>query len=382
MNEKMQVLITDGLFPNKYATWRNVEIISFIERFDASILVKHGRSWAGIEFHFDFENEIFSEIFSSGEYKIMIFDPEYNYLNKYNVNFDGTQFNSRIKHYSYLVTKNSVFDIKTFDFIYHIFLGSYYDFNEHFTIEGERQFIHLYPGGGYFPGQSYLIKDNVNLITTHPMVTKEIRSKNNPFIECLTAPMYFRSEKPIASSTSKSNLNVCFSSLGNGKAKGARQYQIIATFYRLIFPRTKVRFHSVGNCAKNVFIKHHEAMSFVELENFYSQNIDIYMNLATKHAFNGWPLGLEALKSNCILLTTDPDKVSSQYSADSFNIYPLKSALQFIKEIRKLEIDSNYLQKIRLSHKKFVEKFSGYDAQQLRIFDFIESKIADKRNRK
>jgi hypothetical protein len=118
-------------------------------------------------------------------------------------------------------------------------------------------------------------------------------------------------------------------------------------------------------------------MSFIELENFYSRNIDLYLNLANTLAFNGWPLGLEAVKNGSALLTTDPDNVSKYYNAGDFGIYPLVGWRAFIKEIRRCEKNPIYLQHLKVKHNEFVEYFAGYGNQQERIFNFIDSRAKE-----
>jgi len=372
-----KILVTDGLFPNKYASWRNVELISFLEEYETSFLVKHGKSYAGITFEVDFEHQLFSSYFRNSSYKFQIFDPNYNHLNKFNGGFDGTSFNGKNNHYSYCLTKEKDFNVENFDLIYHIFLGSYVDFNQNFAFEQNKQLVHLYPGGGFVPGQSSQLSRNVNVVTTHPISTVEIEEYGIRHISCLTVPLYLKKEKPNPISHEPSRLNVCFSSLGGDKAKGASKYWWIVTFYKILFPLSKVRFYSVGNCKKNPFIKKLAPMSFRDLENFYCKNIDLYLNLASDRAFNGWPLGLEAVKNGAALLTTDPNNIAEKMNATKYQIMPLKSVLDFICEIRSLDRDSHKLNILKENHQLFVRDYAGFDNQQKRIFRFIREILKD-----
>ena len=373
---KEKILITDGLFPNKFATWRNVEIISFMEEYQTSVLVKHGKSWAGIVFEIDFDHEIFSKMFSASNYNILIFDPEYNYLNKFNERIDGTEFNGSLAHYSYLITEDTDFILESFKLVYHIFLGSYFDFNNNFDFSDKRQVIHLYPGGGFSPGQSVQIGPAASVISTHPLTSSEVERKGNPNLLCLTAPMYFRDEFENPSrDVNETHIGVCFSSLGNAKAKGAKKYRRIATIYKILYPKSKVRFYSVGNGLKSRFIKRYRPMAFTDLESFYANNVDVYVNLSTKHAFNGWPLGLEAVKNGCALLTTDPDQVASFYNADEYEIRPIERTHQFISTIRRFEKNRDLLEVTKKMNMEFARNFAGYQAQQSKIFEFINDLI-------
>ena len=64
----MKTLITDLLFPSKYAKWRISEISSFIIQRDSDILVFKVDAYANITYGFDYE-EVFLEC-SLGSYNI------------------------------------------------------------------------------------------------------------------------------------------------------------------------------------------------------------------------------------------------------------------------------------------------------------------------
>ena len=83
----MNILLTDILFPNKYAKWRLVEIKSFIDEYKCDILVVNKiTNYAGIKYDFDYE--ILKEKFSLEEYDILIFNKNYNFVNKYRSSID------------------------------------------------------------------------------------------------------------------------------------------------------------------------------------------------------------------------------------------------------------------------------------------------------
>ena len=116
-------------------------------------------------------------------------------------------------------------------------------------------------------------------------------------------------------------------------------------------------------------------MAFTDLESFYANNVDVYVNLSTKHAFNGWPLGLEAVKNGCALLTTDPDQVASFYNADEYEIRPIERTHQFISTIRRFEKNRDLLEVTKKMNMEFARNFAGYQAQQSKIFEFINDLI-------
>ena len=114
MSNKLRGLIVDILFPNKYSKWRTVEIKSFIENYDVDILVHKINNFANVNYEFDWDF-INSENLLEG-YNIIIFDKNFNYLNKWNLNLDGTQYNTN-NNFSYLITKNDNFDLNSYDLL-------------------------------------------------------------------------------------------------------------------------------------------------------------------------------------------------------------------------------------------------------------------------
>ena len=107
MNDKKRVLLTDIVFPNKYARWRLTEIYNFINDYDTDIMVINRiNSYAGTSLNFDFV--ILCETFNLHDYNILIFNPEYNYINKYNSNFDGTKYNNKLPC-DYILQKKKIY---------------------------------------------------------------------------------------------------------------------------------------------------------------------------------------------------------------------------------------------------------------------------------
>ena len=169
------MLLTDGLFPSKYAKWRIEEIKSFIDEMGCDILVNKVDSFNGISYGVDYED--MSEYYGLKNYNILIFDSGYNYLNKYNKNIDGTKFNSLIQNYSYIFTKHRDFDISRYEKVYHIFLSNYNNFNKTFadTVDNLQQYIHLYPNGGYSSRIDLRsISKDVGVIASQPFIENDI----------------------------------------------------------------------------------------------------------------------------------------------------------------------------------------------------------------
>jgi hypothetical protein len=138
-------------------------------------------------------------------------------------------------------------------------------------------------------------------------------------------------------------------------------------------PTDNVNFLSIGKCGRIPFVKILDAMSWMELEKFYGDEIDIYLNTATDVASNGWPLGVEAMKLGSVLLTTDVDGVSGHYRSDDYGITICRDWRDFVKAIRSFYLDRDKLRTFSRLNQDFAENFASFEKQQKLIFDSIQS---------
>lgn len=365
----MNILITDIVFPNKYAVWRNIEIQSFIERYSADILVNCTKSYAGMNYDIDYEFINSTGILHG--YEFLIFDPAYNFLNRYNTHVDGTTYNNQAP-YSYLLTKKATFDIDSYDLVYHIFLNVYNDFNKSFTFPFHKQVIHLYPGGGY--DATHLdLPPSVHIVSSSPITSNHIASLPHNSVDCWLGPFMLEGEQipHRPEHLSKETITVCFASMGGGIAKGDRHYLELVRLYTHLYPEDMIRFISIGNCSPHPQITNYPAMDYKALGEFYAREVDIFINLETGQQFNGWPLGLEAAKQGSVLITTDSYNQRSYYNIDDDTIPVCDSVIDFARFIHTLVHDRHRMQQIKANFRIFAAKWLSFDVQQQRVFDFL-----------
>ena len=377
----MKCLIVDILFPNKFSKWRNTEIINFVEEFETDILVYKIGSFAGINLDFDWDIINVNGILN--DYNILIFDSNYNELNKYNKRIDGTKYNNTSQG-SYLITKNENFEINSYEFIYHIFLLCFNKFNHDYNYDLKKQFIHLYPGGGFF-GDTNNISEQVNIISTNPITSNNLKTKNHPnYINLWIGTLMKKNESFYQKEFDlDKTLAICFSSLGHRSEKGLDDYLNIITSYKNIYPDDNIQFISIGHSVEYQNLINYPPMDYMSLDEFYKKNVDIYVNLSTNKSFNGWPLGMESLINGCVLITTDPNNISQQYELEEdsgiFIINDNRQCIDIIKQIHDnreiLIINSN------ISQTNF-EKYLKYENQQEKIFDFIIKTLTNNTNEK
>ncbi|MFN5060623.1 MAG: hypothetical protein ACK5GU_11965 [Chloroflexota bacterium] len=365
----MNVLLTDLVFPNKYSLWRNLEIASFIEHVSADILVKHIDEFAGVTLNIDYEFCNKHGLLS--DYNFLIFNPKYNYLNQYNKLIDGTAFNGA-SPYSYILTKKSTFDITEYDIVYHIFLNVFQQFNRLYSFPFEKQVIHLYPGGGY-NGTELVISPLVHLISSSPITTTHITQLPNNQLHCWLGPFLEKDACiPLrASHLTQPELRICFASLGSGKEKGDQIYVDLAHHYHRTYPTDSVRFVAIGNCAPDPLITLYPSMDYRSLNQFYATNVDIFVNLETGVAFNGWPLGLEAALQGCVLLTTDSRNQRHYYDHADQAILTCSTITEFADSIHALFHNRVFMESTKASFRTFASQYLSYAVQQQRVLDFI-----------
>jgi hypothetical protein len=361
------------MFPNKYAKWRLVEIKSFIDEFKCDILcVSRINSYANMVFDFDWD--LLKDQFNLDEYDILIFNPQYNYVNKYNNSIDGTIYNGMLNA-DYMLrhkTKRSqLVNLDTYDLIYHIFLMCYESFNRRFKFSHNKQIIHLYPGGGYL-NSSYIniINKEVKLISTQRFISENI--KNNTYIEIFGGPFYYKNEENKAKIYSNSNLCICFTSMGYPVEKGAYIYHKIVKDYKIKYPNDNIKFISVGSCPPHEDIKSFVSMDQMTLSKFYKDNVDILISLDTGVALNGFPLGVEAMQEGCIVLTTDihNQNILNNFNIDPFYIINKHNTDEIIDKIKSMT-DNKFLQKKSIELQEKIYELFNYNNTMGKIFKFI-----------
>lgn len=374
----MNILLTDILFPNKYAKWRLVEIKSFIDKYKIDILcVKKIENFAGLKFNFDW-NELY-KLFNLQDYDILIFNSKFNYINKYNKIIDGTLYNGKLNADYMLRHKTrryAILDFNIYNIIYHIFLSSYIIFNTNFNYPKNRQFIHIYPGGGYSINQELKIDKNVKIISSQQFISKSI--KENKYINIFGCPFYYKYEPIIQKYKKGENepLCVCFTSLGDPHEKGAFIYHKIVDIYKQNYPTDKINFISIGVCPTHKFIKSLLPMDQISLSKFYKDKVDILLSLDTGKQLNGFPLGVEGMQAGCVVLTTDVHNQNklNNFNFDTFYIIDKDNIIDIIRKIHFLTNKNNCFEKGR-NLQKHVYKLFNYENTMEKIFNFIEENI-------
>lgn len=380
---KKRCLITDILFPTKFSKWRLVEIFSFIEKYDTDILVINRiNNFADNIFPFDYEE--IKDKFNLNSYDILIFNPEYNWINKFNNDFDGIKFNNKHKS-DYLFRKkkfrNEIFNVINYDFIYHIFLMNYINFNQKYNYPFKNQFIHLYPGGGItdkniLENLENIIHPDVNIIVTQNFISKNIKRINK--IELFGGPFYFEHENNKIKKKDNSNvLTICFTSLGNHISKGSNEYIQIVNLYKEKYQSDLVKFISIGPEYLDNTIKSLPSMSQYDLDDYYNNNVDIVINLTTGKEIDGFPLGIESILNGCILLTTDTFNMnkSNNFNYNEFIIINKDNIEDIVNKIKMLYDDKNFYNKLLQELQNKVYELYNYNNMFIKRFDFIDSNL-------
>jgi hypothetical protein len=378
----LRVLFTDLFFPNKYAKWRLLEIKAFIDKYDTDILIPSRiNEWGGITFGVDYDS--LYESHSLDKYDLVIFNPAFNYLNKYNdPEFNGISFNLRYPCDYMLRLKKfrqEEIDFSKYDLVYHLFLHLYIAFNVCISYPQSRQFIHLYPGGGLNNADSLVsIHPENKLILSQYFISDFIKIKGiqNKYIEAFGGSFIEKNRLPVLKLKTIGTLNICFTTLGDYILKGGQIYQRVINLYLSKYQNDNIKFYNAGinypfdNCT------YLGMLSQKNLDIEYQDKIDILFNLEIGESLNGFPLGIEGMIMGTILITTDFHNGNTK---NNFNfgkelcIVSPQNINDMVGKIKELYEDRDML--LNDSHKLQSKTFElfGYDNMINPIFNFIDS---------
>jgi glycosyltransferase involved in cell wall biosynthesis len=377
-NKTSKILVTDIFFPTKYAKWRIEEIKSFINEKRADVLVFKCDEFAGN--HFDVDYDYMCNQYKLEQFNILIFDPSFNFLNKYNKTVDGTRFNGLFPGSSYLFTKDTEFNVNSYDLVYHIFLSTYLTFNKHYlTVPFKNQCIHLYPGG-MFDSINALdkIDKQTHIVSTQQFTSEMLREKRFlNVVESIGGPVLQKNSGFTTKQINNSQLTVCFSSMGGNIQKGANEYLTIVENYCKRYPDTTVNFISVGNCPVNKHITNYKCMPQNTLDKFYKEKVDVIINLETGNTLNGWPLGVDAMLQGVVLITTDTQQCNKTFDFKNDMLFIIKDINEIESIINKLDKDRKLLKTVSNRSQKVINEYFSYKNQQQKIFNYIDSVLLE-----
>jgi hypothetical protein len=377
----MSILLTDSIFPNKYAKWRLVEIHSFMNTYKADILVlSRISSYANVSYEFDYDI-LKSWDFPFDQYDIYIFNPSWNHIQNYNSpDFNGIAFNGKwpadylFRHKS---LRDSPLTLDIYKCIYHIFLMNYTTFNSRFSYPKENQIIHCYPGGGYLGSHSIQsISPKTHCIPTQEFVHSAFPS-NYSIFPIYGGPFMYEKESLIYKSVNKETpLTVCFTSMGSHENKGAAQYLSLVNLWYTKYSDIPIRFISIGNCLSSPHIKAYSPLDQHALSVFYREHVDIILNLETGLELNGFPLGCEAILQGVILLTTDVHNQNQKnnYNLDPFHIisFDIESILE---KILYLHHNRDFLETKSIDLQEKIHALFSYTNTMKKLFSWIDQKF-------
>lgn len=379
---KKRLLVFEASFPNRYGNWHAREVLSLLATGNVDVHVTRFEQFAGVDFTVDVE-VMHRFVPSSLQLYFLILNPKFNFLQAENPNgFDGTRWNGSYPG-DYIVATRPEFSLTNYDRVYAIFLSQLNRIEKQFgqALDHTRKFVHLYGGGGFNPRSELRIDPAVTAICNHPKSSEAFRLAGGTAFDVWGGPTMFRHESAEERSPrgSEEELGVAFSMIGKPLEKGLAQYRRIAFLYRLLYPSDLVKFHFVGKASYKEelpdWVELHEPMAFWELDDFYRKKVHVYLSLTTKRAFNGWPMGIEAMKHGVPVLSTDPHR-QRDLIPDRGGATFHRLSLGFVLHIRAMYKKPTEWtrQSRRATH--FIRVYCTYEAQQQRILGILGEKEA------
>lgn len=387
----VRILFTDIRWPVPYAKWRLAEILSLVEAFsNVEFLVYNNIALNETEVNriqevFDLSRYDFIALNQSGAQLIKRFqhDTASSSPRQPTVPSNcGFQYLMRLKSNNHEVDWNAD---GRYDYVHHIFLMCYYQFSNHFpNFPKPKQLLHLHIGGGFLSEQQSLnISGLGGIITSQKITTELLKQHDYPeskIIPSYPIPFFTKHEISPPKKAFKSAsipLRICFTCYWDHTGKGFDNYVTIAKTFRDKYPDSTAEFLSIGSAPRSEGIQTFGHMSQLELSAYYSENVDIYVNLENGLCFNGWPLGTEALVCGSVLLTTDChnfNKISGFNFTESEMFISEPNNIQFyVDAIAALDSDRHRL--LKMSHKgqeKALEILS-YNNHQAKYIDYIKA---------
>jgi len=399
--KKIRILISEFLFPTVYGKWRANEINYFldnneyecdfyVECFYESFIISIGET---VEEVFEKYYKIFRYL---DNYNILIFNPKYNKLNKFNKNIDGKVYNNLFRGDFMLTKSKYIPSMKEYDVFYGIFITSY--MNGLINRNNWINVCKIYPGGGYCNNPethkeiySKLKATNADVIVTQDFIFKDaIKYLNSDKVhKVYGVPVIGHKEKlnDKESIIRKKEMHVCFSSMSYDNAKGFDNYLSVVEYFKKYTEMYNIVFHAIGiyqNIPSDLLgnIICHKVMSPDELTNFYQSEIDVIISPNKKRyeldAPDGFPLGSEAMICGCIPIICDLYNCNVNYGLDNSNSFIMNTF--DINYVTKSLITLYNDEELRLSMAKNIMKKSrelfSVENQLLPISNVIKQRLA------
>lgn len=384
----VNLLVTDFLYPNRFSSWRNNTLDYFLLN-GADALIFPIDSFAGRRFERDWDFANRDGLLENRH--ITFFD--HDEFMKFDESVTSATVHTRFRRNmtGYAITSNGVFDLRVYDAVYHIFLTNYHTFNHRYKFPESRQIIHLYPGGGFDYRQPEFkrpLPGTAGIIATHPLTSEIFANRHQLTLDAWTGP--FWSPTSLASTgTSQTKppsmrdrpIVVATASLGKSEEKGIDRFNRLAA---ALSGNREIQFLCIGNALDGLRpnVKTIEAVDFLELENIYRNDVDVYLNLESGLKPNGWPLGMEAAKHACALLSVDWDGVATQYGDPSDGPTVVQADNDITEVLSHYARNREQLLGDALKAQAFAERWGSLAVQQDRYLDFIECQIQGARNRR
>eukprot|EP00584_Thalassiosira_punctigera_P021349 CAMPEP_0172555128 /NCGR_PEP_ID=MMETSP1067-20121228/58077_1 /TAXON_ID=265564 ORGANISM="Thalassiosira punctigera, Strain Tpunct2005C2" /NCGR_SAMPLE_ID=MMETSP1067 /ASSEMBLY_ACC=CAM_ASM_000444 /LENGTH=433 /DNA_ID=CAMNT_0013343637 /DNA_START=272 /DNA_END=1573 /DNA_ORIENTATION=- len=387
-----RVLMTDLFFPIASSKWRLEEIYSFMDEYYTDIIVDR---FMGPTFHPPTYEKIEQRFMLSERYDILIFDPQYNFLDVHNRDFNGTAFNGAVKA-SYLLRRkefrSETIDFGKYDLCYHIFLMLQGRFSW-LPIPLHNQWIHLYPGGGLASvSQIDAIPSEFGLVINLPAIWEYVQRKqfSHRVAFALGGPFLQRDSVAITKQMKRPNekIGICFTQSSDDPNKGSAYFEAAMRNFSLSPLQNRTIFYQVGNApinAEGLDVVRLNHMSQADLDAFYREHVDIYVNTENGRNFNGFPLGIEALLQGAVGITTDPLNAHPYWNLteDEIIIIPTfeEGVPHIVQALKKLTLNLDLLHSMSLKSQKKFHHILSFANHQAVVFEILEQNMNPWNNR-
>lgn len=390
----IRLLIFDLVFPRIYGRWRTVEINYFLSspEFETDIFIP--RYQVEVFRYFEEENIVTSfEYYYQrypylNDYNILIFNPQFNCLNRFNKIIDGTKYNRKYLG-DFLLTKRFKVDFRSYHLGYTIFLATY-------LRRAAREIISkrywptickIYPGEGFScfdrnVGRRFtIIKNDHNVVIGTQRFVTEIASRYiDQVYSIYGGPLSEGKKETKRWENNNSDFHVCFTAMAFVPQKGSDVYLQLVEKFQKDYPNYKVHFHVIGIKSSPDFqvnIIFHGHLIPDDLNKLYHDTIDVYVspNRNNNSNVDGFPLGGKAMLEGCIPIISDPNICNKDFGfteeeALVMNPFEIEKAIELIvKLVNNFDLRKSMSVKIQ----RKAERIFGPENQLYPVVDIMKS---------
>jgi glycosyltransferase involved in cell wall biosynthesis len=271
-------------------------------------------------------------------------------------------------------------------------------------VSATKQVVHYYPGGDFVPYSEVTDKDliskGLHAVVTQDFLMDPLRKKvplhvRSNILSLYGAPYLWKVSRVCiprpAFMHRQETLQVGFASVGVDKEKGVHLFLDLCHWFLKNRASLPIKFFFVGRLGPDVAVPRNVVVSPMmtqeQLDLYYSSEVDVYVNFETGAGVHGWPLGVEAVLTGAVLVTTDVHDSNSnnKFNFRTYTNYPSSAEIAVFDvpvEVEKvasflvsLYNDRSLLRSMSVNGQKKACTLFSYENHMNKLFETIDQVV-------